>query len=302
MKLPIHLCVDVEPNDREVAGDPAADWSATEPCINLLEEFRARAQASSGRAVHINWFLRLDPQVREAYGRADYAFERYRSSWGRAQAAGDGLGVHVHAWRMCDSQWVSDHGNADWVAHCVRESLDAFAQCTGHPATMFRFGDHFQSNEVVRQLEERGVRFEMTLEPGIPAAPVMRLGEPATGGLPDYTRVPRTPYFPSRHDYRKRAPWSPRRIRMIPASTGCAGSNVVPFWGGHFYHLNLAGDPALSRRICEGLLASRRTTHISWVARTGDFAFPQHQSNFRANLDYLAGRGLRFVRPDEVWG
>jgi hypothetical protein len=299
--LPALLCIDVEPNDREVAGDPAADWSATAPCVDLLEDFRIKASAP-GAPVHLNWFLRLDPQVRDAYGRADYAHARFRSRWDSAEAAGDGFGVHTHAWRKRAESWIADHGDTAWVRYCVAESLDAFEQAHGRPARMFRFGDHFQSNDVVRYLERRGVRYELTLEPGKPAAPALREGECSTGGLPDYTGLPRQPYFPSRLDYRRPGRWWPRRVRMIPVSTGCVdGDGVLPKSGGRYVHLNLAVDHVWMARICEGLLADPSTTHVCWVARTGDYAFPAYRANFRANLDYLAERGLRFVRPDEAW-
>lgn len=302
MNTPVHLCVDVEPNDREVVGDPAADWSATEPCINALEEFRAKVQAASGRPVHINWFFRCDPQIAEAYGRADYAFERYRSTLERLLAAGDGIGIHVHAWRKQGGNWLADHGDTRWVVRCVKESLDAFERSVGRRVTMYRGGDHFLNNAVVGLLDRRGVKFDLSLEPGLGAIPAMKPGEHTTGELPDYSRVPRHPFRPSFFNYRSPARWLPRRIRMIPVSTGCIGSEVLPADGkGDFIPLNLGLRPEWTQHVCNGLLAWPPLTHLCWVARTGDFASPELAANFRANLAYLAQRTLHFVRPDEVW-
>lgn len=301
MGLPVHLCIDIEPNDRQVAGDPDADWSATEPCLHRLDAFRTAAQAS-GRPVHLNWFLRLDPQVREAYGAADYAVRRYLSWWDRFAAAGDELGVHVHAWRKSADHWMVDHGNEGWVQDCVQESLDAFQSAFGRSARCFRFGDHFLSESIVRLLDDRGIRFELTVEPGLEANHGQRAGEEASGRLPDYRALPRKPYHPSHHDYRRRGWFRSRRLWMVPVSTGCpTGDDVLPGHGARYVHLNLAVDHGWMKRICEGLLARADTTHLCWVARTGDFAFPEYRSNFETNLDYLAGRGLRFVRPDEAW-
>lgn len=298
---PVHLCLDVEPDDREVAGQPEADWSGTGPFLELIEQFRKTASAA-GPPVHVNWFLRLDPQIREAYGRADFAYHQYREQWERARAWGDGFGSHVHAWHRMGDRWVADHGDPTWVGQCVEQSLDAYQQAFGQPVRMFRFGDHFLSNKVVQRLERRGVCYDLSLEPGLKSADVLKPGEAASGRLPDFTGIPRSPYFPSRLDYRKPARWWPRRIRMIPVSTGVADGPEVPGWGrGRYTPLNLALDTAWMTRVSEDVLADPATTHLVWVARTGDFWVPEFQANMRANLAYLAGRGLRFVRPDEAW-
>lgn len=300
--LPVHLCLDVEPDDREVAGQPEADWAGTGPFLELVEHFRQKA-AAAGHPVHVNWFLRLDPQVREAYGRADYAHHHFRAGWERARAWGDGFGSHVHAWHRKGDRWVADHGDPAWVGRCVEQSMDAYEQAFGQPVTMFRFGDHFMSNDVVRRLERRGVRYDLSLEPGLKPAVTLKPGEAASGRLPDYTAAPRHPFFPSRLDYRRPARWWPRRLRMIPVSTGKAEGPEVPGWGrGRYIPLNLALDTAWMTGLSERLLADPRTTHLVWVARTGDYGVPEFQAHMRANLDYLAHRGLRFVRPDEVWG
>lgn len=300
--LPVHLCLDVEPDEREVAGQPEADWSGTEPFLALIERFRADAGAA-GFPVHLNWFLRQDPQVREAYGRADYAYHQFRDQWEQFRAHGDAFGSHVHAWHRLGDRWVADHGDRSWVGRCVEESLDAYEKVFGQPPCLFRFGDHFMSNDVVRRLERRGVRYDLSLEPGLKPVDVLKPGEAASGQLPDYCNLPRQPYAPSRLDYRKPARWWPRRIRMIPVSTGVADGEDVPGWGrGIYTPLNLALDTAWMTRVSDAVLADPATTHLVWVARTGDFGLPEFRANMQANLAYLAARGLRFVRPDEVWG
>jgi hypothetical protein len=219
--LPVHLCVDVEPDEREVAGQPEADWSGTAPFLDLIDRFRAEA-GDAGSPVHLNWFLRQDPQIRQVYGRADYAYHRFRTYWEKAVARGDGLGSHVHAWHRQGERWVADHGDRSWVGRCVEESLDAYEEVFGQSPCMFRFGDHFMSNDVVRRLDRRGVRYDLSLEPGLGSMQVLKPDELASGQLPDYTEIPRSPYVASRLDYRRPARWWPRRLRMIPISTGVA--------------------------------------------------------------------------------
>lgn len=297
--LPALLCVDIEPDDREVEGDIDADWSGTEPCIERIERFRT-ASASRGHTAHVNWFVRLDPQIADAYGSIDHALDRHCDRLHELRESGDGIGVHTHAWRYIDGRWIADHGDKAWVRHCVTEALDAFTRHTGHPPTMFRFGDRFLSNDVIRSIADAGVRYDLTIEPGARRVPSMRSDEPALGSLPSYRRVPRHPYRPSRLDYRRPARRvRPRPLQMIPMSTGADRPNILSRGGVH--HLNLALDPARSQRISDRIIAHPETTHLAWVARSGDFAQPRYRANFDANLDYLAGLGLPFLRPDETW-
>lgn len=299
--LPVHLCLDVEPDEREVAGQPETDWSGTGPFLDLIEQFRADAGAS-GFPVHVNWFLRQDPQIRQVYGRADYAYHQFRDYWERALARGDGIGSHVHAWHRKDDRWVADHGDRAWVGRCVEESLDAYEQVFGQPPVMFRFGDHFMSNDVVRRLERRGVRYDLSLEPGLGSMKVLKPDERASGQLPDYTAIPRSPYVPARLDYRRPARWWPRRLRMIPISTGVADGDGVPGWGrGRPSPLNLALDTKWMTRLSDSVLADPAATHLVWVARTGDFSALEYRENMISNLAYLAARAAHLVRPDEVW-
>jgi hypothetical protein len=297
--LPALLCVDVEPDDREVAGDIDADWSATEPCLELVERFRDTAR-SNGVTAHVNWFVRLDPQIADAYGSIDHALDRFRDQLRQLRESGDGIGVHTHAWRNVDGSWIADHGNRAWVRHCVTGALEAFTRHTGQPPSMFRFGDRFLSNDVIRLISDAGVRYDMTIEPGFPSVRSMRGGEAATGSLPSYRRVPRHPYRPSRLDYRRPAHrLRPRPLQIIPISTGGDRPDILS--RGKVHHLNLALDPARSQRISDRVIAHPESTHLAWVARTGDFAVAQYQTNFEANLDYLSRLGLHFLRPDEIW-
>jgi hypothetical protein len=306
-QLPILINVDVEPDDREVAGDPESDWSATAPCVREMERFRETVQQSTGRPVHFNWYLRVDPQIAEAYGRADYPCVRFERVWERCRRAGDSFGVHVHAWRATSGNgWLVDHGNREWVRRCIRQSFDAFARSFGHPPQTFRFGDRFSSNDVVRTIEALGFRYDLTLEPGRRGERALRTNEASTGALPDYRRVPRRAYRPSRLDYRRPGRWRPRALWMVPVSTGCPYERVVlPRRSRGFMHLNFAGEHSAMRRLFDALSDRPDTAHVAWVARTGDYANEQYRAHFDRSLEFLAQHPRRhefcYVRPDEVW-
>src|SRR3954454_17422596 len=123
--LPFLLCIDVEPDQRQVAGHPATDWSATLPCLQLLDQFRRDVGERTGKPVRVNWFVRIDPQLEQAYGDAGYACTRYASQWNAYRASGDEIGLHVHAWRAADDgSWVADHADSDWVRRCISTGIE----------------------------------------------------------------------------------------------------------------------------------------------------------------------------------
>ena len=197
---------------------------------------------------------------------------------------------------------MADQGNRAWVGRCVDAALDTFECALGRPPTMFRFGDHFMNNDVIRRLDRRGVLYDLSLEPGVGAMERLKPEEKASGHLPDFTAIPRHSYLPSRLDYRRPAHWFPRRLRIIPLTTGKDQGDDVPGWGrGLYTPLNLALDTAWMTRISDRLLADSSTPYLIWVARTGDYGKPELQSNIRANLAYLAELGMPLVRPDECW-
>ncbi len=294
--LPVLLCIDVEPNDRQVAGDPATDWSATPPCLEMLDRFRTSVQQSTGNPVHLNWFLRLDPQIAEAYGSAAYACSRYATQWRDYRAAGDEIGLHVHAWRRSGRTWTTDHADPEWVRHCAAIGIDSYREHFLETPRSFRFGDRFLNSEVVDLLEREGVSHDLTLEPGHPAQELT--WDRATGLLPDCRHMPRTPYQPCPFNHLQRGSLRHRRLWMVPVSTG------RPRWFRRTRHLNLGVRPDDMRRVFDNLVANATTTHISWVARTGDFANPTCRSNFFASLAFLMEHprrsAFRFVRPDEL--
>ena len=275
----------------------------------LVENTLRKPAADEGRRIHVNWFVRMDPQIADGYGRASLVAHRYRQALDAARLAGDEIGLHVHAWKKTtDGGWVADHADRAWVKYCVDSSWEAYAGAFGRKPRSFRFGDHFLDADVVRQIDWLGVTFDLTVEPGIAAIPGMRHDEAATGQLPDYTHFPRSPYRPARSDFGKRGRWFPRGLVLIPVSTGCVdGPDVAPAPGnGHqFEHLNLATDPTRAQHLFNRLRANRQDP-IVWVARTGDYGFPEYQDNFATNLRLLAAHPDRaefaFVRPDEALG
>lgn len=235
-RIPVLLCVDVEPDQVEVSRDRPQPWFGFERMLGYIRELRPRLAEATGAAVRLNWFLRMDPQVAQSYGSARWVADTYRSALTELRAAGDTLGLHPHAWRWQEStgRWLADHGNPGWVEECMRTAFDAYAGAFGEPCVAHRFGDRFMSAAVVRVLRELGVRYDLTVEPGARATRSIHPGTAVTGRIPDHGPAPREPYHPAAEDPMRPASRSgPGRqedlLWMIPL-TAIDRDPLLPIW------------------------------------------------------------------------
>jgi hypothetical protein len=309
-RIPVVLCIDVEPDERNVDRDRRSPWAGFEALWLWFSGLRSRVSSMTGSAARFSWFLRMDPQVEEAYGSPTWAVTTYRRYLDELRARGDELGVHTHAYRWDGARgsWIIDHGSQSWLDHCVRVSMGAFHDALGSRCALFRFGDHWMSDATARLLAELGVRHDLTLEPGMETPTDSVSAEPRTGKLPDLTSVPRYPYRPSREDFRTPDPTRCGGLWMLPVTTGrlrpdlrqarrlyCRirgrhlASDVVP--------LNLGLRPLLFRSLVRPALASPVRRHLVAVVRTDTGTSPREMARLRANMEYLLAHPLsgRFV-------
>lgn len=221
-KIPVILLVDVEPDPFLVNRADPEPWRGYEMTQPYLSALRSELERSTQAPVRYTWCFRMDPQIAESYGSATYAMERYPHFIEEARRCGDGLGTHPHAYRWIEAEqrWVEDLGSQDWVNTCVESSLEAFHAAFGERCETFRFGNFWINTETVNRLERLGVRYDLTVEPGLPSRKrgTLEKGQ-STGRRPDYCRVPREPYEPRRDDVLKRAAPGSRTIRMVPLTS-----------------------------------------------------------------------------------
>jgi len=218
MKIPVVLCIDVEPDDRLINPSVQKDWIGFESTFEIFSKLRPRIEAATGSPVHLSWFFRMDPQIAITYGSASWAVMRYESLIREIKRAGDAIGLHAHSWRLNETRdkWIVDFADQDWINHCVGLGFEAFRQSLNESCLYFRFGDHWMNNATSRLIEKLGARFDLTLEPGQTGGHV---AEPFTGDFLDYSQVPRRPYISSRTDFRKHGSY-PRKLWTIPLSVG----------------------------------------------------------------------------------
>src|SRR4030095_13110011 len=103
-----------------------------EAALERMARFR-RDVSRDGHTAHFAWFFRLDPQIAETYGAADWPFRRHAAAVRGLEAAGDEIGIHTHGYRWDRERgvWIQDHGNLLWVEHCVRLSFETFRGALG---------------------------------------------------------------------------------------------------------------------------------------------------------------------------
>jgi hypothetical protein len=114
--IPVLLCCDVEPEDRQTARHETEDWPGIGELAGWCSAHRAQIAGATGRPAHFNWFIRFDPQIEMAYGSVTWAADRYRATWDQLLSAGDEIGVHVHMyrWAEVEKRWTVDHGDPAW--------------------------------------------------------------------------------------------------------------------------------------------------------------------------------------------
>lgn len=221
-KIPVVLCVDVEPDEFYVARRDPAPWRGFEALHPAFRDLRAKLEARTGNEVHFTWCVRMDPQVAIAYGRPTWAAENYAKRFDEYRTAGDEIGSHCHTYRWSDSadEWIDDHADAAWVSECLEMSATGHAEAFGERARTLRFGQFWSSTPAINRAEELGYRYDLTVEPGLPANVADARKPDPTGEQPSYYRVPREPYAPSRIDFRRPAERGHRDLTVIPLTSG----------------------------------------------------------------------------------
>ncbi len=238
-KISVVTCIDVEPDERLIAPNLQKDWRGFELTYQYFSRLRQRLEDATGSPAHFLWFFRMDAQIEHAYGTAAWAVRRYSSLVEGIKAAGDGIGLHVHAWRWDEKlcKWIVDLADQEWVNHCVRLGFDSFRASLDQPCLYFRFGDRWMNNRTLALVEKLGARFDLTLEPGQKDGEVKEF---FTGSFLDYSEVPQYPYRPSKADFRRPGSFFGRKLWVIPLSAG--GTDWSPEPPGLYKKDVAAGD------------------------------------------------------------
>ena len=304
--IPVVLCIDVEPDRRvlELRNPPRP--AGVERLLALEPKLRDDASSRTGVPARFSWHFRMDPQIAETYGAADWLVTEYQQHWDAVGVAGDAFGVHPHSWRWRDG-WVSDQADDAWVAHCAQIGLDTFRATFGLGAPSYRHGDGFMSDAVARQIEADGVRVDLSIEPGRPAVRGLLASETATGWLPDTRTVPRHAYRASRNDFRVADDTRTDGLLFLPLTAGLAVSTryhdgrLVPT--GSYELLELWTAPPRFARMLRLHLRDPDLSHLAFALRADIGLLPTAWHAVEENLAeldrQLSGR-YRWCTPVEA--
>ncbi|HSI12995.1 MAG TPA: hypothetical protein VK961_13180 [Chthoniobacter sp.] len=295
MPLPLVFAVDLEPDQREVdIQDPS--WKSAAEFFKRLPDLRARINALAGRGdpLVFTWLVRADPQIEGINGDTGYAFHHFAEELRTAIAAGDEIGLHVHPWRWAESQgrWMQDHGNDEWINHCIQVACDTYRNHFGKASVTHSSGDRFMNNAVVQKLNQMGVKIDLSLEQ-MPGEERLVHHELDTGSIPDTTSVPNRAYRPSAEDFRKPDPSLRNGVVFLPQTAHPGG------------HLSAWAPPAIFESALElTLMNPAELTHLALAIRT-DIVLSPSWDILTTNLETLARHvkegALQFATAERAW-
>jgi len=284
----IILAIDVEPDGRAEL-DKENGWKGSRDAVGEFAKLRDQLESATRNTVRFNWFLRADPQIERTWGSATYVADACPAVIRTIESSGDHAGVHVHAWRWSDESrsWYNDFDDADWLNHCVASSIQAIKQITGVPVVMNRFGDRWMSSEGLRALRANGIRYDVTMEPGIPDMPIHD-DDRSTSWLPDMRGAPRTPYFPHGDDFMVEG--TEGDLLMMPLTTSPVAWRLVrrlPFIMRGSRSPNLVLDHSGVWKMINDALSRPSHAPVVIVVRSGDLSNPRFRQNFARTTSAL---------------
>ena len=88
-ETPVVVCIDVEPDPRVFDRADPPPWLGFERCLERLPQLRRRLAAITGTPAAFTWALRMDPQVEQTWGSAEWVAEAYGEALEEVVAEGD---------------------------------------------------------------------------------------------------------------------------------------------------------------------------------------------------------------------
>ena len=130
-KTPVIFGIDIEPDKRVLSRRPEP-LLGFEKLLTLMPSLRDQLATIVDGPVNLTWYLRMDPQIVDAYGASTGLAEMYGRELAELQSAGDEIGLHIHCWRW-KGQWIEDNADTGWLEHCADVALAGYREAFGRP-------------------------------------------------------------------------------------------------------------------------------------------------------------------------
>lgn len=288
----ILMVIDLEPDPRKTRGI-SGEWEGSQKALPHLEALRRQFQKHTRRPVLFNWFIRADPQIEKSWGRADWVVKACPEIVRTIKEHGDGCGIHPHLWRWHTrrGEWFNDFNDLAWIAECLHTSIQAFRRIFEHSPEACRFGDRWLNQYAVELMRASGIRYDLTIEPGLPNRRVF--DDPyATESLPDYREAPREPYRPSKENFLipESAEVNDSSFWMVPLTTTAPVLRLIrrpPYLIKASHTPNLALHSKYLWPHLSAQLNLKTKLPLVIVLRTGDLATSQWFRNFSETTQQL---------------
>jgi hypothetical protein len=237
------------------------------------------------------WFIRIDNQIAQLYGEADYIFNKHKPKIDWLLANGHEIGWHFHSYIKRDVKWVQNEDEES----VYKEMLSMQNIITKHDLKICRMGWAYHTNKTIKAIEELGFEMDFSALP----RPIYHWDNP----FRDWSTTTQKPFHPSKEDYRidKIDNYS---FWMIPINTfeipclGDTSPNVLRYL-----------NPAYKKDIFKKVVDSIDETIINTVSHPYELLSNtlKHELmafssiDFEENLKYMKAKGFEFVVSTKLY-
>ena len=138
------------------------------------------------------WFVRCDDEIEEITGERNFLLKEFVNSWYCCEEEGHEIGFHPHLYRRRGNKWEQDFRKNTQLEQ-LEKSWQA-ANSSGFQISSSRIGEAYCNNEIMKSLNDLGIKVDSTAMPG-------RVRKDNERWI-DWEKTPDKAYKPSIDDYR----------------------------------------------------------------------------------------------------
>lgn len=140
--------------------------------------------------IKATWFIRIDKQIEQIYGQADYFFTQYQKEISTLKSLGHAIGWHPHYYTKHHDQWVQNTNEIE-----ILDELNyLFPIVKKHHLDIVRVGWGFQTNSTMQRIAEAGFKLDSSC--------MARPKYTWDLSVKDWQISSNNPFYPSKQDYR----------------------------------------------------------------------------------------------------